>query len=109
MWNEKSSCSATAASGEAIATTSSTIPSAKSAIRQPGPAGRVGERPRSHAVGDRDERDRRELERGERPAREQGRLVHDQTVRQARRGVRLRPDPCLSPGSGFSLTLCLAT
>ena len=36
MWNEKSSSSPTAASGEATATTSSTMPSAKSAMRQPG-------------------------------------------------------------------------
>ncbi len=36
MWNEKSSSSATAASGEAIATTRSTIPSAKRPIRHPG-------------------------------------------------------------------------
>ena len=36
----------------------------------------LGEGPRPHAVGDRDQHDRRELERIERPAREQGRLVH---------------------------------
>ncbi len=36
MWNAKSSCSPTAASGEATATTSSTIPSANSPMRQAG-------------------------------------------------------------------------
>ena len=34
------------------------------------------ERPRTHGVGDGDERDRRELQRLERPARQQGRLAH---------------------------------
>ncbi len=36
MWNENSSSSPTAAIGDATATTRRAIPSAKSAIRQPG-------------------------------------------------------------------------
>ena len=36
MWNEKSSCSPTAAIGDATAMTRSAIPRAKSAMRQPG-------------------------------------------------------------------------
>ena len=72
MWKAKSSCSPTAASGDATATTRSTIPSAKSpACASRAPAARVARASRAHRVGDRDQADRGELEWGERPAREQ--------------------------------------
>ena len=51
-----------------------------------------GERSRPHAVRDRDQHDRGELERVERPAREQGRVVHATGVRLSltRRSVEPR-------------------
>ena len=77
MWNEKSSVSPISAIGDATAMTRSAIPSAKSAILQPGTGWprRVSVRARTvYATAMSD--DRRELKRRERPARQQGRLVH---------------------------------
>ena len=74
MWKLKSSSSPIAATGEANATSSSTSPSAKSATRQRGTGvPRRAQRPCARRVGDARERDRRELERVERPVRQEAR------------------------------------
>ena len=63
MWKEKSSSSPTVAIGEATATTRSAMPSEKSAIRQPGTGWPRRASVRApDRIGDRDERDRCELE-----------------------------------------------